>query len=71
MRAAVLEEVGNISYYEDYPKPELGPSDVLVQVHYCGVCDSDVTNFRMGLYKIPFALAPMQHKHSIWPIECE
>lgn len=56
MKAAILEEIGKISYREDYPRPIPGPDDALVRVHYCGVCGSDVTNFRQGLYKIPLIM---------------
>jgi len=40
-------------YREDYPKPTLGFDDVLVKVHYCGICGSDITNFRYKMYQVP------------------
>jgi threonine dehydrogenase-like Zn-dependent dehydrogenase len=56
MRAAVLEDVQKIVYREDYPKPVIGPNDVLVKVHYCGICGSDVPNFKYKLYQVPLIL---------------
>lgn len=41
MRAAVFEGKGNIRV-QDVPMPEVGPYDVLIQVHACGVCGTDV-----------------------------
>jgi (R,R)-butanediol dehydrogenase/meso-butanediol dehydrogenase/diacetyl reductase len=31
--------------------PEPGPGDVLVQVHYCGVCGSDIEAYQTGMYE--------------------
>ena len=56
MRAAVFEDIKRIVYRKDYPKPAIGPDDVLVKVYYCGICGSDVTNFTQGLYKIPLIM---------------
>ncbi len=53
MRAAVLEDVGKLVYREDYPKPVIGADDALIRVRYCGICGSDITNYRQGLYKLP------------------
>ncbi|MFW9987514.1 MAG: zinc-binding dehydrogenase [Candidatus Odinarchaeota archaeon] len=30
-----------------------GPNEVLVKVHYCGICGSDITHFKYKLYKMP------------------
>ncbi|MFX1314446.1 MAG: zinc-binding dehydrogenase [Promethearchaeota archaeon] len=43
-------------YREDYPKPVIGPNDVLVKVHYCGICGSDIPNFEYKLYQVPLIL---------------
>lgn len=56
MRAAVLEDAKKIIYREDYPKPVIGPNDVLVKVHYCGICGSDIPNFKYKLYQVPLIL---------------
>jgi L-iditol 2-dehydrogenase len=41
MKALVLKEYHQLSY-EDVPRPEYGPDEVLVQVKACGICGSDV-----------------------------
>src|SRR5260221_9889782 len=41
MKALVLKEYKRFSF-EDVPKPELGPQEVLVAVKACGICGSDV-----------------------------
>jgi threonine dehydrogenase-like Zn-dependent dehydrogenase len=41
MRAAVYKGDRRVEV-EDYPVPELGPDDVLLQVSHCGVCGSDI-----------------------------
>jgi threonine dehydrogenase-like Zn-dependent dehydrogenase len=56
MRAAVFEDVQKIVYREDYPKPVIGSNDVLVKVHFCGICGSDIPNFKYKLYQVPLIL---------------
>ena len=56
MKAAVFEDIQKIVYKEDYPKPIPGPDDVLVKVHYCGICGSDVTNYKYMMYQIPLVM---------------
>jgi threonine dehydrogenase-like Zn-dependent dehydrogenase len=56
MRAAVFEDVKKIVYKEDYPKPIPGPDEVLVKVHYCAICGSDITNFKYKLYQTPLIM---------------
>ena len=41
MKALVLREYGKL-VYEDVPRPELAPDEVLVDVEACGICGSDV-----------------------------
>ena len=41
MKAAVYRGRGDV-VVEDRPVPELGPSDVLLEVSHCGVCGSDL-----------------------------
>lgn len=45
-----------IVYREDYPKPEIGPDDTLVKCHYCGICGSDITNFKYKMYQVPLIM---------------
>ena len=41
MKALVLKAYGQFAL-QDVPEPEMGPEDVLVRVHACGICGSDV-----------------------------
>ncbi|HVM47402.1 MAG TPA: galactitol-1-phosphate 5-dehydrogenase [Candidatus Acidoferrum sp.] len=41
MKALVLKQYGRFAF-EDVPAPEPGPDEVLVAVHACGICGSDV-----------------------------
>ena len=41
MRAAVYKGKQTI-VVEDYPTPEIGPADVLLEISHCGVCGSDI-----------------------------
>ncbi|MFX0021064.1 MAG: zinc-binding dehydrogenase [Candidatus Hermodarchaeota archaeon] len=43
-------------YREDYPKPTPGPDEALVKVHYCGICGSDITNFKYKMYNFPLIM---------------
>jgi 2-desacetyl-2-hydroxyethyl bacteriochlorophyllide A dehydrogenase len=47
MRAGVFRGRGRI-VVEDVPDPVAGPADVVLDVHGCGVCGSDVGQFRAG-----------------------
>ena len=41
MKALVLKDYHNLSF-EEVPKPEFGPDDLLVNVKACAICGSDV-----------------------------
>jgi len=56
MKAAVFIDVKKIIYREDYPKPSPGPDDVIVKTHFCGICGSDITNFKLKMYQVPLIL---------------
>ncbi|MFX1312561.1 MAG: zinc-binding dehydrogenase [Promethearchaeota archaeon] len=56
MKAAVFEDIKKIMYKENYPKPTIGSDDVLVKVHYCGICGSDITNFKYKMYQVPLVM---------------
>ena len=56
MKAAVIEDIQKIIYKEDYPKPSPGPDEALVKVHYCGICGSDITNFKYKMYNFPLVM---------------
>ncbi len=40
----------------DYPKPIITNDEVLVKVHYCGICGSDITNFKYKMYQVPLVM---------------
>jgi propanol-preferring alcohol dehydrogenase len=42
MKAAVLHGFKQPLVFEDVPRPQLGPGDVLIKVEACGVCHSDL-----------------------------
>jgi 2-desacetyl-2-hydroxyethyl bacteriochlorophyllide A dehydrogenase len=50
MRAAVFRGLGDIEV-ADVPTPRPGPGEVLVQVHYCGICGSDLEAYETGMYQ--------------------
>lgn len=52
MRAAVYHGVEDVRI-EDVPEPELGPTDVSVAVDACGICGSDLHEYRSGPIFIP------------------
>ena len=56
MKAAVFIDVKKIDYREDYPKPSPGEEDVIVKTHYCGICGSDITNFKFKMYQAPIIM---------------
>jgi 2-desacetyl-2-hydroxyethyl bacteriochlorophyllide A dehydrogenase len=56
MKAAVFEDIKKIVYKEDYPRPTAGINEVLVKVDYCGICGSDITNFKLKLYQVPLIM---------------
>jgi alcohol dehydrogenase, propanol-preferring len=42
MKAMVLEEQGQPLQYQEVPVPEPGPDQVLLRIHACGVCRTDL-----------------------------
>lgn len=52
MTAAVLREPNNI-VLQDVPIPQIGPSDVLIKVRFCGICGSDLHSFTSGMFVDP------------------
>ena len=56
MKAAVIEDIQKIIFKEDYPKPIPGPDEALVKVYYCGICGSDITNFKYKMYNFPLVM---------------
>ncbi len=53
MRAALLEPTGRpLTLVDDIVVADPGPGDVVVKVHACGVCHSDLSNVN-GTYPVP------------------
>jgi len=52
MKAAVYRGVNQI-HCEDLPIPEAGPSEVLVNIQACGLCQSDIKKILYPIYEPP------------------
>jgi 2-desacetyl-2-hydroxyethyl bacteriochlorophyllide A dehydrogenase len=52
VRAAVFKGIEKIEV-EDIPDPEAGPDDVVVKVHACGICGSDLHTYLHGAFVQP------------------
>lgn len=53
MNACVLHAIGDMRY-EQVPRPQPGPGQVLLRIAYCGVCGSDIPRvFVKGTYHFP------------------
>jgi L-iditol 2-dehydrogenase len=52
MRAAVYRGIDRVEV-EDVPVPEIGPGELLVKVHACGVCGTDLKKIHYGLVEPP------------------
>lgn len=50
MKAAVFRGIGQIEVTE-LPRPEPGPGEVLVRVHHCGICGTDLEAYQTGMYQ--------------------
>lgn len=47
MRAAVIHGPGDLRL-EEVPRPVAGPGDIVIRVHRCGVCGSDLRSYLQG-----------------------
>src|SRR4051812_16811583 len=45
MRAVALTAPGHVEIVDDWPEPECGPDDVVVQIRGVGLCGSDLSVF--------------------------
>ncbi|MBI3840102.1 MAG: alcohol dehydrogenase catalytic domain-containing protein [Planctomycetia bacterium] len=52
MKAAVLRQLKQSLVIEDVPVPEIGPDEVLVETHSCGICRTDL-HIQDGLAYVP------------------
>ncbi|MCC6442294.1 MAG: zinc-dependent alcohol dehydrogenase family protein [Armatimonadetes bacterium] len=53
MKAAIFEAARTLAVRTDRPVPEIGPEDILVRVHTCGVCGTDMHIFE-GEFRVKF-----------------
>src|SRR4029453_16736325 len=60
MRAMVLAAPGNPLAEVDLPAPDPGPTEVLLRVHACGVCRTDlhIRDGELTQPKLPLILGP-------------
>lgn len=52
MKAAVFRQLKQPLVIEDVPLPEIGPDDVLIETHSCGICRTDL-HIQDGLAYVP------------------
>ena len=52
MRAAVYRGVNDVRV-ETVPVPEIGPGEVLIRVHTCGICGTDLKKIHTGSHSAP------------------
>jgi L-iditol 2-dehydrogenase len=52
MRAAVYRGVNDLRL-EEVPVPEIGPGEILVRVHTCGICGTDLKKIASGSHSAP------------------
>ena len=52
MRAAVYRGVNDVRV-ETVPVPEIGPGEVLMRIHTCGVCGTDLKKIHTGSHAAP------------------
>src|SRR5271168_3492483 len=52
MRAAVYRGVDDVRL-EEVPVPEIGPGEILVRVHTCGICGTDLKKIASGSHSAP------------------
>jgi L-iditol 2-dehydrogenase len=52
MRAAVYHGVDDVRL-EEVPVPEIGPGEILIRVHTCGICGTDLKKIATGSHSAP------------------
>jgi threonine dehydrogenase-like Zn-dependent dehydrogenase len=57
MKAVSIVEPGRVEIVE-LPKPRLGPEDVLIEIHYVGLCGSDLNTYRGHFSLVAYPLIP-------------
>ena len=61
MKAMTFLEPGKMELI-DIPEPEMGPEDVLIDIHYVGLCGTDLSTYRG---KMPFVRYPLIPGHEV------
>ncbi len=70
MKAAVFEGPGNI-VVKDITLAPCGPDDIIIKIHACGICGSDVRNYRTGLRKNANNIQSQVMGHEFTGLVCE
>src|ERR1700757_3310038 len=52
MLAAVYRGINDVRL-ETVPVPEIGPGEILVKVHTCGICGTDLKKIATGSHSVP------------------
>src|SRR5438270_13189375 len=52
MKAAVYRGINDVRL-EEVPVPEIGPGELLVRVHTCGICGTDLKKISTGSHSAP------------------
>ncbi len=53
MKAAVFHELGKTLAIETVATPQAGPGELVLKVHYCGICGSDLHATHPGAFVVP------------------
>lgn len=53
MKAAIYPGQGKPIVIEERPDPQPGPDDVIIKVHRCGICGTDLSMTRGGMWDFP------------------
>jgi (R,R)-butanediol dehydrogenase/meso-butanediol dehydrogenase/diacetyl reductase len=63
MKAAIYPGGGAALVIEDMPDPEPGPGELVVRVHRCGICGTDLAMTRGGTWDYG-ARAQLGHEYA-------
>jgi (R,R)-butanediol dehydrogenase/meso-butanediol dehydrogenase/diacetyl reductase len=53
MKAAIFHQLGQPLAVETVAEPQAGPGEIVLKVHYCGVCGSDLHATHPGVFVVP------------------
>jgi D-arabinose 1-dehydrogenase-like Zn-dependent alcohol dehydrogenase len=69
MKAALLNAIGQPLQIADVPRPEIGPEEVLIETHTCGICRTDI-HIQDGLAYVPSLPHIPGHEPAGVVVEC-